>query len=46
MTSYVGTCLKVPLNDRKPIDMVDVLNRSLFRISHCNDRTIIRYYEC
>jgi hypothetical protein len=23
MTSYVGTCLKVPLNVRKPIDMVD-----------------------
>jgi hypothetical protein len=46
MTSCVGTCLKVPLNDRKSIDIVDVLNRLLFRRSHCNDRTIIRYYEC
>jgi hypothetical protein len=46
MTSYVGTCLKVPLNDRKSIDIVDVLNRSLFKKSHCDDRMIIRYYKC
>jgi hypothetical protein len=45
MTSYVGTCLKVSLNDRKSIDMVDMLNRLLFKRSHYNDRTIIRYYE-
>jgi hypothetical protein len=45
LTSYVGTCLKVPLNDRKSIDMVDMLNRLLFKRSHYNDRTIIRYYE-
>jgi hypothetical protein len=38
--------LKFPLNDRKSIDMVDVLNRLLFKRSHYNDRTIIRYYEC
>jgi hypothetical protein len=46
MTSYVGTCLKVPLNDRKSIDIVDVLNRSLFKRSNCDDRIIIRYYKC
>jgi hypothetical protein len=46
MTSYVGTCLKVPLNDRKSIDIVDVLNRSLFKRSHCDDMMIIRYYKC
>jgi hypothetical protein len=31
MTSYVGTCLKVSLNDRKSIDIVDVLNRSCLK---------------
>jgi hypothetical protein len=46
MTSYVGTCLKVPLNDRKSIDIVDVLNRSLFKRRNCDDRMIIRYYKC
>jgi hypothetical protein len=46
MTSYVGICLKVPLNDRKSIDIVDVLNRSLFKRSNCDDRMIIRYYKC
>jgi hypothetical protein len=46
MTSYVGTCLKVPLNDMKSIYIIDVLNRSLFKRSHCDDRMIIRYYKC
>jgi hypothetical protein len=46
MTSYVGTCLKVPLNDRKSIDIVDVLNRLFFKRSNYDDRMIIRYYKC
>jgi hypothetical protein len=45
MTSCISICLNVSLNDRKSIDMVDVLNRLLFRRSYYNDRTIIRYYK-
>jgi hypothetical protein len=45
LTSCISTCLNVPLNDRKIINMVDVLNKLLFKRSHCDDRMIIRYYE-